>query len=101
MLSASTTSAVYETSSGGVPSWLRATPFFCGPDSPNEISLPRAISGGIWLTGVTGSLAYQWTKPIPTSLKIIHSRVYAQGITLGALALTAAIETYHHTSKEE
>mmetsp|Transcript_20504 Transcript_20504/g.56852 ORF Transcript_20504/g.56852 Transcript_20504/m.56852 type:complete len:90 (+) Transcript_20504:157-426(+) len=57
--------------------------------------------GGIWLTGVTGSLAYQWTKPIPTSLKIIHSRVYAQGITLGALALTAAIETYHHTSKEE
>lgn len=23
-------------------------------------------------------MAYQWSRPIPTSLKIIHSRVYAQ-----------------------
>ena len=34
--------------------------------------------GGLWGTGLLGSLAYQWTRPIPTQLKIIHSRVYAQ-----------------------
>ena len=38
--------------------------------------------------------AYQWSRPIPTSLKIIHSRVYAQAITLGALGAVAAIELY-------
>jgi hypothetical protein len=32
----------------------------------------------IWGGGITASLAYQWTRPIPTQLKIIHSRVYAQ-----------------------
>jgi hypothetical protein len=38
--------------------------------------------------------AYQWSRPIPTSLKVIHSRVYAQAITLGALGAVAAIEIY-------
>jgi hypothetical protein len=42
--------------------------------------------------------AYQWSRPIPTSLKIIHSRVYAQAITLGALGAVAAIEVYTQTS---
>lgn len=41
--------------------------------------------------------AYQWSRPIPTSLKVIHSRVYAQAITLGALGGMAALETYHRT----
>ncbi|KFM22988.1 hypothetical protein F751_0346 [Auxenochlorella protothecoides] len=45
--------------------------------------------------------AYQWTRPIPTSLKIIHSRVYAQAITLGALAAVAGIETYHRSDSAE
>lgn len=27
--------------------------------------------------------AYQWTRPIPTSLKIIHTRVYAQASRRG------------------
>jgi hypothetical protein len=40
------------------------------------------------------SQAYQWSRPIPTSLKVIHSRVYAQAITLGALGAVAAIEIY-------
>jgi Hypoxia induced protein conserved region len=40
------------------------------------------------------SQAYQWSRPIPTSLKVIHSRVYAQAITLGALGAVAAIELY-------
>jgi Hypoxia induced protein conserved region len=39
--------------------------------------------------------AYQWTRPIPTSLKLIHTRVYAQAITLAALGSVAAIELYH------
>ncbi|KAK2078428.1 hypothetical protein QBZ16_003268 [Prototheca wickerhamii] len=47
-----------------------------------------------WGGCVATSLAYQWTRPIPTSLKIIHTRVYAQAITLGALAAVATIETY-------
>ena len=34
--------------------------------------------GLTWLGGISGSLAYNWTRPIPTSLKLIHSRVYAQ-----------------------
>lgn len=36
----------------------------------------RAVLG--WASAVGGVLAYQWSKPIPTSLKIIHARVYAQ-----------------------
>lgn len=41
--------------------------------------------------------AYQWSRPIPTSLKVIHSRVYAQAITLGALGAMASLEAYHRT----
>lgn len=44
--------------------------------------------------------AYQWSRPIPTSLKVIHSRVYAQAITLGALGGMAALETYARTLHE-
>ena len=50
--------------------------------------------GYVWLGGITGSLAYNWTRPISTSLKLIHSRVYAQAITLGALGALASIEMY-------
>ena len=50
--------------------------------------------GLTWLGGISGSLAYNWTRPIPTSLKLIHSRVYAQAITLGALGALASIEMY-------
>ena len=53
--------------------------------------------GYTWLAGVGGSLGYQWTRPIPTSLKVIHSRVYAQAITLGALGGMAVLETYART----
>lgn len=38
--------------------------------------MPPAVS--FWATGLTASLAWQWTRPIPTQLKLIHSRVYAQ-----------------------
>ena len=32
----------------------------------------------VWATGLGASLAWQWTRPIPTQLKVIHARVYAQ-----------------------
>ena len=60
----------------------------------NPLAQLKAVFYG-WGTVVAGSLAYQWTRPIPTSLKIIHSRVYAQAATLGALAAVAAVETYN------
>jgi hypothetical protein len=31
------------------------------------------LPGTLWAAGVTGSLLYNWTRPIPTSLKLIHS----------------------------
>ena len=46
----------------------------------------------MWATGVAGSLAYNWSRPLPTQLKVIHSRVYAQAITLGALCAVYAVE---------
>ena len=51
-------------------------------------------AGCVWASGIAGSLAYNWSKRIPTSLKIIHSRVYAQAITLGALGVVGVIETF-------
>ncbi|KAK9788293.1 hypothetical protein WJX73_003075 [Symbiochloris irregularis] len=52
--------------------------------------------GLLWGSTVGASIAYQWKQNIPTSLKIIHSRVYAQAVTLGALALVAAVDIYEH-----
>ncbi|DBA94806.1 hypothetical protein WJX77_009295 [Trebouxia sp. C0004] len=57
--------------------------------------------GGLWGTGVIGSLAFQWTRPIPTQLKIIHSRVYAQAITLGAIGVAAVADIYERNATEE
>lgn len=44
----------------------------------NQQNKLLGVSGGLWATGVVGSLGFQWSRPIPTQLKIIHSRVYAQ-----------------------
>ncbi|GKV18517.1 hypothetical protein SLEP1_g28884 [Rubroshorea leprosula] len=54
--------------------------------------------GCLWLSSVTGLIAYNWSKPMKTSVKIIHARVYAQGITLAALAGAAVVEYYDHKS---
>eukprot|EP00898_Chlorokybus_atmophyticus_P007471 jgi/Chlat1/7725/Chrsp66S07195 len=57
--------------------------------------------GLIWATGVAGTLAYEFRqKHIPNSVKVIHARVYAQAITLGALAAAAAVETYSAHTRE-
>jgi len=54
--------------------------------------------GGLWVSGLAASVAYQWSQDIPRSLKVIHSRVYAQALTLGALACVAVAEHYDHKS---
>jgi hypothetical protein len=55
--------------------------------------------GILWASGLGASLAYQWSRPIPNSLKVIHSRVYAQALTLGSLAAVAVIEHMDHKSE--
>ncbi|PSC68152.1 hypoxia induced conserved region containing [Micractinium conductrix] len=47
-----------------------------------------------WAGGITLSMAYEWSRPIPSQLKVIHSRVYAQALTLAALGAVAAVEMY-------
>jgi hypothetical protein len=44
--------------------------------------------------------AYQWSKPGAVSVKIIHSRVYAQAITLGALGSVATLELWKQAQSE-
>lgn len=47
-----------------------------------------------WATCLGGSVAYQWSRPIPMSLKLIHSRVYAQAFTVAALGSVALASYY-------
>ncbi|XP_010259552.1 PREDICTED: uncharacterized protein LOC104598944 [Nelumbo nucifera] len=55
--------------------------------------------GCLWLSGITGSIAYNWSRPnMKTSVKIIHARLHAQALTLAALAGAAAVEYYDHKS---
>lgn len=56
--------------------------------------MPSALAGLLWATGITTSLAFQATRPIPTQLKVIHSRIYAQALTVGALLGAAGIELF-------
>ncbi|KAJ0014716.1 hypothetical protein Pint_19759 [Pistacia integerrima] len=58
--------------------------------------------GCLWLSGITGSIAYNWTQPnMKTSVKIIHARLHAQALTLAALAGAAVVEYYDHKSGTE
>ncbi|KAK4745599.1 hypothetical protein SAY87_011911 [Trapa incisa] len=53
--------------------------------------------GCLWLSGITGSIAYNWSQPnMKTSVKIIHARLHAQALTLAALAGAAVVEYYDH-----
>uniref|UniRef100_A0A5B7BMK8 HIG1 domain-containing protein n=1 Tax=Davidia involucrata TaxID=16924 RepID=A0A5B7BMK8_DAVIN len=53
--------------------------------------------GCLWLSGVAGSFAYNWSQPaMKTSVKIIHARLHAQALTLAALAGAAVVEYYDH-----
>ncbi|KAL5212102.1 hypothetical protein ABZP36_022949 [Zizania latifolia] len=54
----------------------------------------RAV-GCLWLTGISGSIAYNWSRPnMKTSVKIIHARLHAQALTLAALVGSAMVEYY-------
>ncbi|XP_076941802.1 uncharacterized protein LOC143611481 [Bidens hawaiensis] len=58
----------------------------------------RAV-GSLWLSGIAGSIAYNWSKPgMKTSVRIIHARLHAQALTLAALAGAAVVEYYDHSS---
>ncbi|XP_072996060.1 uncharacterized protein [Typha latifolia] len=58
----------------------------------------RAV-GSLWLTGIGGSIAYNWSRPnMKPSVKIIHARLHAQALTLAALAGAAVVEYYDHQS---
>ncbi|GMP56866.1 hypothetical protein CsSME_00021176 [Camellia sinensis var. sinensis] len=53
--------------------------------------------GCLWLNGIAGSIAYNWSQPnMKTSVKIIHARLHAQALTLAALAGAAVVEYYDH-----
>ncbi|KAF8392585.1 hypothetical protein HHK36_022930 [Tetracentron sinense] len=53
--------------------------------------------GSLWLSGLAGSIAYNWSRPsMKTSVKIIHARLHAQALTLAALAGAAVVEYYDH-----
>ncbi|KAJ8503936.1 hypothetical protein OPV22_004822 [Ensete ventricosum] len=51
--------------------------------------------GCLWLSGIGGSIAYNWSRPnMKPSVKIIHARLHAQALTLAALAGAAMVEYY-------
>jgi hypothetical protein len=56
------------------------------PDAATRTRVRLLLPGTLWAAGVTGSLLYNWTRPIPTSLKLIHSCVHTRA-TLGHRAL--------------
>jgi hypothetical protein len=61
----------------------------------------RAV-GTLWLTGLAGSFAYNWSQPnMKTSVKIIHARLHSQALTLAALTGAALVEYYEHRSGEK
>ena len=64
----------------------------------------RAI-GGVWVTGMGASMAYNMTqKHLGPMTKLVHSRVYAQALTLGCLVVSAGAENYdskHNARTEE
>ncbi|VFR01750.1 unnamed protein product [Cuscuta campestris] len=57
--------------------------------------------GCLWLSGIAGSIAYNWSKPnMKTSVRIIHARLHAQAFTLAALAGAAVVEYYDHKTEK-
>ncbi|XP_044498058.1 uncharacterized protein LOC123220108 isoform X1 [Mangifera indica] len=58
--------------------------------------------GCLWLSGITGSIAYNWSQPnMKPSVKIIHARLHAQALTLAALAGAAVVEYYDRKSGQK
>ncbi|KAL9267088.1 hypothetical protein AKJ16_DCAP23694 [Drosera capensis] len=56
--------------------------------------------GCLWLSGITGSIGYNWSRPtMKTSVKLIHARLHAQALTLAALVGAAAVEYYDQRTR--
>ncbi|CAL6334674.1 unnamed protein product [Bathycoccus prasinos] len=56
-----------------------------------------ACVGGLWLTCMTGTFFWQHVlqnSKTRTSVKVIHSRLYSQAITLSALLAASGVEYY-------
>ncbi|XP_074319130.1 uncharacterized protein LOC141656155 [Silene latifolia] len=55
--------------------------------------------GCLWLSGITGSIAYNWSRPtMKTSVRLIHARLHAQALTLAALVGAATVEYFDRKS---
>lgn len=50
--------------------------------------------GCVWAFGIGASMLYNWTRPLPASVKVIHARLYAQALTLSALVASAGVEMF-------
>ncbi|KAK3282133.1 hypothetical protein CYMTET_10107 [Cymbomonas tetramitiformis] len=59
-------------------------------DAVKEYKL-RSV-GCVWAFGIGASMLYNWTRPLPPSVKVIHARLYAQALTLSALVASAGVE---------
>uniref|UniRef100_A0A8R7TMK2 HIG1 domain-containing protein n=1 Tax=Triticum urartu TaxID=4572 RepID=A0A8R7TMK2_TRIUA len=54
-----------------------------------------ARAGCLWLSGISSSIAYNWSRPnMKTSVKLIHARLHAQALTIAALGSCALVEYY-------
>ncbi|TVU29483.1 hypothetical protein EJB05_21049, partial [Eragrostis curvula] len=75
---------------------LRAVDYFASTGS-TVLTIPKFCwrKGCLWLTGISSSIAYNWSRPnMKTSVKIIHARLHAQALTLAALVGSACVEYY-------
>ncbi|KJE90586.1 hypothetical protein CAOG_01882 [Capsaspora owczarzaki ATCC 30864] len=60
------------------------------------------VIGGIWAASMVGSLALSFRNPnIKPSQKLIHARVYAQGLTVAAVVASAAVAPFDHKGDQE
>ncbi|MCO5578926.1 hypothetical protein L7F22_032776 [Adiantum nelumboides] len=72
-----------------------------GPALNAERACPPRVLRASTLTASMASVMYEWSKPLSTSVKILHARVHAQAITLAALAGASAVEYYEHLSGQK
>ena len=56
-----------------------------------------ATIGSLWAAGIGASMLMQSRGASSTSVKVIHSRLYAQALTLSALVGAAGVEYYDRT----
>ncbi|GLJ48447.1 hypothetical protein SUGI_1022550 [Cryptomeria japonica] len=58
--------------------------------------------GALWSSTLGVSLAYNFSKPaMKTSLKLIHARIHAQGITLAALSAAALLHLHEQNAQQK